>query len=84
MPHSGMHFGAKPQALFAALATPCTSCCCGAVKLDRTAPATNQPQSFKVDLLFILNEAAEAIPFNYLEVFLFVQNIFLCMFSTEK
>ena len=79
-----MQFGARPHHLFAALASPCTSCCCGALKLDRTQTTANQPQSFKVDLLFILNEAAEAIPFNYLEVFLFVQNIFLCMFSTEK
>lgn len=78
-----MQFGA-PKQLFAALATSCHSCCCGAVRLDRTQAGGNQPQSFKVDLLFILNEAAEAIPFNYLEVFLFVQNIFLCMFSTEK
>jgi hypothetical protein len=40
--------------------------------------------SLQLDLLFFLSEASEAVPFNYLELFLFVQNIFLCMFSTEK
>lgn len=61
----------------------CNSCCCGAFKIKGFENDGAQPTLW-LDLLFFLREASESIPFNYLEIFMFVQNIFLCMLSTEK
>jgi hypothetical protein len=61
----------------------CYACCCGQFRI-RGYDSDQQPQSIFLDLFFFLREASEAIPFNYLETFLFIQNIFLCMLSTDK
>jgi hypothetical protein len=76
---------AHKSSLFEPLRTanPCVSCCCGYQRLKPFDSHGPQPTLW-LDFIYFLKETSENIPFNYVEVFLFIQNIFLCMLCPLK